>query len=383
MKITALRTYAVPPRWLFLKIETDAGVSGWGEPVLEGHVRTLAAKIEEYGTMLIGLDPARITDIWQMLYRNGCYRGGPVLMSALAGIDMALWDIRGRVLDQPVHALLGGRVRDRIRAYTWIGGDRADTLIEDAQAARDAGFTAAKFNVGGEIAMIESHRKVDAVVANIAALRDAMGPDFDLAVDFHGRVSVPMARVLLRELEPLRPLFVEDPVLQGQMDVLADLARMTPIPLACGERLHSRDAFKPVIEGRGAAIINPDTAHVGGITVMLRLGAWAETYDIAIAPHCPLGPVALAACLQVDALCHNAALQEFASGIHYNGGVGHGDYLVGGQDFRIEDGFLPIPDGPGLGIEVDEEAVRARVSQPEADWRAPVWRHADGSIAEW
>lgn len=382
MKITALRTFVVPPRWLFLKIETDAGISGWGEPVLEGHARTLAAKIDEYAPMLIGRDPGRITDIWQMLYRNGCYRGGPVLMSAIAGIDMALWDIRGKALDQPVHGLLGGRVRDRIRAYTWIGGDRADTLVEDARRARDAGFGAAKFNVGAELAMIDSHAAVDAIVANIGGLRDAMGPGFDLAVDFHGRASVPMARILLRELEPIRPLFVEDPVLSSQLDAMADLARATPITLACGERLHSRDAFKPVFESRAAGIVNPDTAHVGGITEMLRIGAWAETYDVALAPHCPLGPIALAACLQVDALCHNAVLQEFASGIHYNADVGHGDYVIGGKGPVVEDGYLPIPEGPGLGVEIDEEAVIARAAEGH-DWRAPVWRQADGSIAEW
>ena len=382
MRITALRTYVVPPRWLFLKIETDEGVSGWGEPILEGHARTLAAKVAEYADFLIGQDPARITDIWQMLYRNGCYRGGPVLMSALAGIDMALWDIRGKVLGQPVHGLLGGRVRDRIRAYTWIGGDRGETRIEDAKRAREAGFGMVKFNVGPELAMIGGRAAVDGIVTAIGDLRDAMGPEFDLAVDFHGRASVAMARVLLKELEPIHPIFVEDPVLPDQIDAMCDLARATPIPLACGERLHSRAAFKPVFEGRAASIVNPDTAHVGGITEMLRIGAWAETYDIAIAPHCPLGPIALAACLQVDALCHNAAFQEYAAGIHYNGAVGHADYLTDPSVLTADGGWMTIPDGPGLGIGIDEAAVEARAAEGH-DWRAPVWRHDDGSIAEW
>lgn len=382
MKITALRTFAVPPRWLFLKIETDEGISGWGEPVLEGHAATLAAKIAEYAPLLIGRDPGRITDIWQMLYRNGCYRDGPVLMSAISGIDMALWDIKGKALGQPVHALLGGRVRDRIRAYTWIGGDRAETLIEDAARARAQGYTAAKFNVAGELPMIASHAQIDAILANIGALRDAVGPDFDLAVDFHGRVSVPMARVLLAELAPIRPLFVEDPVLPGQLPAMADLARATPITLACGERMHSRADFRQLFELRAAGIINPDTAHVGGISEMLRIGAMAEAHDVALAPHCPLGPIAFAACLQIDALCHNAVLQEHATAIHYNGAIGQHDYVVGGKAVALEDGYLAIRDGPGLSVEVDEEAV-IRLSETGHDWRAPVWRHADGSIAEW
>lgn len=382
MKITALRTFAVPPRWLFLKIETDEGVSGWGEPVLEGHAATLAAKIAEYAPFLIGHDPARITDIWQMLYRNGCYRDGPILMSALSGIDMALWDIRGKSLGQPVHALLGGRVRDRIRAYTWIGGDVADTLIEDAHRAIADGYGAAKFNVAGALPMIASYAQIDAVTARIGALRDAVGPGFDLAIDFHGRVSVPMARVLLRELEPLHPIFVEDAVLSGQIPAMADLARATPIPLVCGERLHSQSDFRQVLELRAAGIINPDTAHVGGITAMLRLGAWAEAYDVALTPHCPLGPIALAACLQVDGLCHNAVLQEHASAIHYNGAIGQNDYITGGAAFALADGCIAIPDGPGLGIEVDERAVIGHAAAGH-DWRAPVWRHSDGAIAEW
>jgi galactonate dehydratase len=382
MKITALRTFVVPPRWLFLKIETDEGVSGWGEPVLEGHAETLAAKIAEYATFLVGRDPARIGDIWQTLYRNGCYRDGPVLMSAISGIDMALWDIQGKVLDRPVHALLGGRVRDRIRAYTWIGGDTADTLIEDAHRARADGYVAAKFNVAGAVPMIASHAEVDAIVARIGALRDAVGPGFDLAVDFHGRASVAMAKVLLKELEPLRPIFVEDPVLPGQIAAMADLARGTSIPLACGERLHSMAAFREVFERRAAGIVNPDTAHVGGITAMVRIGAWAEACDVALAPHCPLGPIAFAACLQVDAVCHNAVLQEHASRIHYNGDIGHGTYVAGGAGAALRDGFVAIPDGPGLGVEVDEAAVAEKAAQGHA-WRAPVWRHADGSIAEW
>lgn len=382
MKITALKTFVVPPRWLFLKIETDEGISGWGEPVLEGHAETLAAKIRELETVMIGRDPMLIEDTWQMIYRNGCYRGGPVLMSAMSGIDMALWDIKGKAYGQPVHALMGGRVRDRVRSYRWIGGDRPQNLIEEAQALLALGYDACKFNVTEELQYIDSNRKVDQILARLGALRDAVGSALDLAFDFHGRVHAPMAKVLLKEMEYLRPMFVEDAVVSAHVDVMADLARSTSITLCIGERLHSRYDFRPVFEKRAAGLINPDTAHVGGISEMVRIGHMAEAYDVGLAPHCPLGPIALAACLQVDAICYNAVIQEQSLGIHYNQGGDLNDYLTPDSRFKVVDGFLPIPMGPGLGIEVDEAVVAERAALGHA-WRAPVWRHADGSIADW
>ena len=382
MKVTALKTYLVPPRWLFLKVETDEGVSGWGEPVLEGHAGTLAACVHEMADFLVGQDPARIEDLWQLLYRNGCYRGGPVLMSALAGIDTALWDIRGRVLGQPIHALLGGPVRDRIRTYAWIGGDRPRELLAGAEALRARGFTACKFNVCDEMQVVDSHAKVDAAFRTLAAVREGVGTTMDLAFDFHGRVHLPMARVLLREVEGLRPLFVEDAVAAGAVEEAEGLSRLTSVPLCFGERMHNRSEFKHLFERRIAQVINPDPAHVGGISETLRIGAWAEAYDVGLAPHCPLGPVALAACLQIDALRHNAFIQEQSLGIHYNTGGEVTDYLLPGHDLRIEDGHLVIPTGPGLGIEVDEAAVVA-AAEVGHRWRNPVWRHADGSFAEW
>lgn len=382
MKITALKTFLVPPRWLFLKIETDSGLSGWGEPVLEGRAETLAALIGEMSDFLIGLDPRRINDIWQMLYRNGCYRGGPVLMSAIAGIETALWDILGKFHDAPVHALMGGAQRDKIKTYIWIGGDRPHDLVADALAARARGFGAVKMNVCEELTILDSHRQVDVVVARLSELREAVGATLDLAFDFHGRVHAPMARMLLKELAPLRPLFVEDPVAPGQLEAAAELSRATAIPLALGERMHSRAEFKALFEARAAQLINPDPAHVGGISETIRIGAMAEAYDIALAPHCPLGPIALAACLQIDAVCHNAAYQEQSLGIHYNQGGDLLDCITPASRFLYADGYLAIPQGPGLGIEVDEAKVidMAKIGHR---WRAPVWRHADGSIAEW
>jgi galactonate dehydratase len=382
MKITDVETFLVPPRWLFMKITTDGGLTGWGEPVLEGHARTLATKIEELREFLVGRDPLKIEDTWQAIYRNGCYRGGPVLMSALAGIDMALWDIKGKYHEAPVHSLLGGPVRDKIRSYCWIGGDRPDKLVEGAHAARAAGFGACKFNVCEELQYIDTNAKVAAIVQRLVELREAVGSTMDLAFDFHGRVHAPMARVLLKELEPLRPLFVEDAVVSTQIDTMADLARFTSIPLVIGERLHSRYDFKRVFETRAAAVINPDPAHVGGISETIRIGHMAEAYDVALAPHCPLGPIALAACLQVDAVCHNAVIQEQSGGIHYNATGDIAEYVTAAGGFTLDEGFIEIPKGPGLGIEIDEAHVVARAAVGHS-WRAPEWRHADGSIAEW
>ncbi|WP_376097684.1 galactonate dehydratase [Roseomonas sp. CCTCC AB2023176] len=381
MKITALTTFLVPPRWLFLKIDTDEGISGWGEPVLEGRAHSVAAMVEELADYLIGKDPSPIEDHWTVLYRGGFYRGGGVHMSALAGIDQALWDIKGKALNQPVHKLLGGPVRHRIRVYSWIGGDRpADTAAARERAA--LGFTAVKMNGTAEMGWIDSHGAVDAAVASLAAVREAVGPGFGIGVDFHGRVYRPMAKTLVRELEPFKPMFIEEPVLSGNAEALAEIAAATTIPIALGERLYSRWDFKPILARGHVDIIPPDPSHAGGITETRKIAAMAEAHDVAVALHCPLGPIALAANLQLDAVCHNAAIQEQSLGIHYNRGNDLLDYLSNPEVFRYEDGWVKIPEGPGLGIEVNEEHVRERAREGHR-WRNPVWRHGDGSFAEW
>lgn len=382
MKITDVSTFVVAPRWLFLKITTDEGLDGWGEPVLEGHAETMAAKIAELRDFLIGRDPLLIEDTWQAIYRNGCYRGGPILMSAISGIDMALWDIKGKYFGAPVHALIGGQIRSKIRSYRWIGGDRPANLIEGARQVLAEGFNAVKFNICEELQVVDTYKKVDGIVAMLSELREAVGNELDLAFDFHGRVHAPMAKILLKEIEHLRPIFVEDAVVSTQIDAMADLARYTSIPLTIGERLHSRYAFKEVFEKRAASVINPDTAHVGGISEMVRIGAMAEAYDVALAPHCPLGPIALAACLQVDAVCYTAFLQEQSLGIHYNQGGDLADYVTPEGGFELKDGYLAIPQGPGLGIVVNEDFVIEQAVKGH-QWRAPQWRHDDNSIAEW
>ncbi|MFI2103242.1 galactonate dehydratase [Isoptericola sp. NPDC019693] len=382
MKITSLTTFAAPPRWLFLKIETDEGIVGWGEPVLEGRAATVAAAVEELADYLVGKDPRQIEDHWTVLYRSGFYRGGGVHMSALAGIDQALWDIKGKALGVPVHELLGGRVRDRIKVYSWIGGDRP---AETAAAARDAvarGFSAVKMNGPEELQYLDTRDKVEKVVANVAAVREAVGPDVGIGVDFHGRVHRPMARVLLEALEPYHLMFVEEPVLSEHVDGVADVLRASSTPIALGERLYSRWDFRHVLESGVVDVIQPDLSHAGGITEVRKIAAMAEAYDVAVAPHCPLGPIALAACLQLDAVAYNAVIQEQSLGIHYNTSNDLLDYVVDPAVFAYSDGMVEIPRGPGLGIEVDEDYVRERAAVGHR-WRNPVWRHADGSFAEW
>jgi galactonate dehydratase len=382
MKIVRAETFHAAPRWLFLRIETDDGVVGWGEPIVEGRAATVEAAVHELCEYLIGKDPSRINDLWQTLYRGGFYRGGPVLMSAIAGIDQALWDIKGKTLGVPVHELLGGRVRDRMKTYRWVGGDRPADIIAQMKSLQALGYDTFKFNGTEEFGMLDGPRAVDAAVEKVAEIRAAFGHSISFGIDFHGRVSMPMARVLLRELEPFRPLFVEEPVLPEQSEYYPQLAAATPIPLAAGERMYSRFDFKRVFERGGLSIVQPDLSHAGGITECIRIAAMAEAYDIALAPHCPLGPVALAACLQVDFVSWNAVLQEQSIGIHYNQGVDLLDYVINKRDFECVDGYIAALPGPGLGVEIDEERLRAAAADPP-HWRNPVWRHADGSVAEW
>jgi galactonate dehydratase len=382
VKITPFSTYRVAPRWMFLKIETDEGITGWGEPVLEGRARTVEMAVRELAETLVGRDPLRINDHWQSMYRSHFYRGGPILMSAIAGIDQALWDIKGKAAGLPVHELLGGRVRDRMKVYSWVGGDRPAEVVENIRRLMEGGLDTFKLNGCEEMAMLDSVRAVDRAVAVVAEIRAAFGTQIDFGLDFHGRVAMPMAKPLLRELEPLRPLFVEEPVLAEQAEHYPALAASTSIPLAAGERMYSRFEFKRVLQQGGIAILQPDLSHAGGITECHKIAAMAEAHDVALAPHCPLGPVALAACLQVDFISWNAMLQEQSMGIHYNRGAELLDYVLNKEDFRIRDGCIAALPRPGLGVEIDEERV-LHASRNPPDWHNPQWRHADGSVAEW
>ncbi|MDV3308254.1 MAG: galactonate dehydratase [Cyclobacteriaceae bacterium] len=382
MKISRYELFLVPPRWLFLKIETDEGISGWGEPVIEGRAATVRTAVDELMAYLVGKDPMRIEDHWNVMYRGGFYRGGPVLMSAIAGIDQALWDIKGRFYKAPVYELLGGKCRDKIKVYSWIGGDRPADVGNAARDIVSRGFAALKMNATEELQYVDSYEKVDHAVARIAAVREAVGPGVGIGIDFHGRVHKPMARVLARALEPYRPMFIEEPVLPENNEALREIARSVAIPIATGERMFSRWEFKNLLKDGYVDIIQPDLSHAGGITECKKILSMAEAFDVAAAPHCPLGPIALAACLQVDATCHNAFIQEQSLGIHYNQGSDLLDYLADNKVFRFDQGFVTIPDGPGLGIEINEDHVR-RMAAKGHDWHNPVWRHEDGSVAEW
>jgi galactonate dehydratase len=303
-------------------------------------------------------------------------------MSAIAGIDQALWDIKGKALGVPVADLLGGRVRDKIRVYSWIGGDRPADTATAAKAAVERGFTAVKMNGTNELQILDTTAQLEVALTNVAAVREAVGPDIGIGVDFHGRVHKPMAKVLLRELEPFNLMFIEEPVLSENLsDFLAPLAA-TSTPIALGERLYSRWDFKSVLASGVVDIIQPDPSHAGGISETRRIAAMAEAHDIAVALHCPLGPIALATCLQLDGASYNAFIQEQSLGIHYNTGNDLLDYLIDPSVFDYDNGYVKIPTGPGLGIEINEDYVTERATIGHR-WRNPIWRHTDGSVAEW
>jgi galactonate dehydratase len=381
LNITRIETFLVPPRWLFVRIETDDGHVGWGEPIVEGRAEAVASVVATLAERLLGADAGRIEDHWQVMTKGGFYRGGPVLSSAVAGIDQALWDLKGKALGVPVYELLGGPVRDTARVYTWVGGNTVEALAEHALRAKELGFDAVKCNAAAQLEHIDSPAMVHRIVDQFAELREAVGDSMDFALDFHGRFSTAMSRRLLPLLEPLLPLFVEEPVLPEFSRDLERVCASTSIPIATGERLYSRWDFRDVLPA-GIAVAQPDLSHAGGISEVRRIAAMAEAYDVAIAPHCPLGPIALAASLQVDFATPNFLIQEQSLGIHYNLGNDLLDYLVDPTVFAFDDGRVRRPTAPGLGVEVDEAAVRKAAEAPHR-WRNDVWRRKDGSFTEW
>ena len=382
MKIVEIHTYKVRPRWGFVEILTDNDISGWGEAVLEGHCDTVLACVDEMKDVLIGEDPGQIEDIWTTLYRAGFYRGGGVMMSAISGIDQALWDIKGKYYDAPVYELLGGACRKKMKVYSWIGGDRPRDVGKAALERKEAGFTAVKMNATEELQMVDTYDKIDAVLERVAAVRETCGKYFGIAIDFHGRVHKPMAKILAKKLEEFDPMFIEEPVLCEHMEYFPEIAAACNIPIATGERLYSRYDFKRLFKIGGVDIIQPDLSHAGGISEVKKIAAMAEAYDIALAPHCPLGPIALAACLNVDACSYNAVTQEQSMGIHYNVGKSVLDYVLNPEDFAFIDGYVKLPRLPGLGIKINKELVLEENKTPHK-WKNPIWRHFDGSIAEW
>jgi len=382
-KVVGYKLFMVPPRWLFLSVGTEDGVVGWGEPVLEGRARTVAAAVSELmDKYVLGTDASNIEGTWQLLYRGGFYRGGPILMSAISGIDQALWDIKGKTLGVPVYDLLGGTCRNAVRVYHWVGGDSPSEVSEQALELIEKGFTAVKMNIAGRLHSIESSHKVKEITDRVAQVRGAIGDKVDIAIDFHGRVTAAMAPRLARALEPYSLLFMEEPILPAIPSRLAQLKASSTIPIAFGERLYTRWGFRPFLESGVLDVAQPDISHAGGISECKKIGSLMETHGGQVAFHCPLGPIALASCIQVAATLPNYLIQEASFGMHYNEGIEITDYLEDASVFNVSDGFIALPTAPGLGIVVDEDAVRD-ASIKGHDWANPVWRHEDGALSEW
>ncbi|RAL01119.1 enolase C-terminal domain-like protein [Aspergillus ibericus CBS 121593] len=378
--ITQIEYFRVPPRWLFVKVTDSQGNTGWGEASLEGHTEAVEGCLNAFIERFIGLEANDIEHIWQNGYRMGFYRGGPILMSALSGIDIALWDLKARRFGVPIYELLGGKVRDRLRVYAWIGGDRPGDVEIQARGRISQGFKAVKMNATEDIGWLDSP---GALNASVERLKTVKSLGLDAGVDFHGRVHKAMAIQLAHKLAPHEPLFIEEPLLSEHPESVTALSKLVPIPIALGERLHSRWDVKPFLESASVSILQPDISHVGGISELRRIAVMAEAYDVALAPHCPLGPIALAANIQVDAVSANFAIQEMSLGIHYNHGSADLEtYIKNGDVWTVKDGMLDLPRGPGLGIELDEDKIRAATVNAKA-WRSPCFEGPGGEWREW
>lgn len=383
MKITKVETFHVKPRWTFLKIYTDTDIIGLGEPVLEGHSIAVAAVVNEFADYLIGKDPLMIEHHWQALYRGGFYRGGPILLSALSGIEQALWDIKGKYYNAPVYEMLGGKCRNKIRMYTHIkkaaikDGNTAQEMVEIAKERLKKGYSALKYSIIPPIKVIDNKAELDKHIDRFAKVRETIGDEIDLAIDFHGRVSPAMAKRLIDCLKEYYPFFIEEPVLPENVDCLANIAHSTSIPIAAGERLFGKWAYRELIEKQAVSIVQPDICHVGGIFEGRKIAAMAELYFGSVAPHNPLGPISLASCLQLDACTPNFLAQE------HPGNDDDSDLGVGyiKEPFVIKDGYIEVPTKPGLGVELDEKAIKEKLY--DGKWTTPRQYHEDGSVADW
>ena len=384
MKITRFETFFVRPRWLILKVHTDEGIVGIGEPILECRAHSCAAAVQEIGQNIIGENPLEIERLWQRMYRGGFYRGGPVIMSAISGIEMALWDIKGKVLGVPVYDLMGGKVREKIRMYTHVkaiaikGGNTVEEMCRLAQKRlAEWGMTALKYSIIAPIRPIIGMAEMKPHIERFAAVRETIGEAVDLAIDFHGRVTPANALRLIDALEPYHPMFIEEPVLPDNVDEMVDIARRTHVPLAAGERLFGRWGYRELIEKQAVRVLQPDLCHVGGIFEARKIAAMGEVYHMYMAPHNPLGPISLAACLQLDACIPNFLVQEFP-GIPEGWDLGR-ELLK--EPFEIRDGYIDVPTKPGLGVELNDDALEAL---KDDGWRKNQYvTYEDGSQADW
>ncbi|KAK2608879.1 hypothetical protein QQS21_002592 [Conoideocrella luteorostrata] len=379
-KLSKIEYFRVPPRWLFVKITDDAGNTGWGEATLEGHTQSVEGCLDAWIDQYTGLEADEIEQIWQMSWRKSFYRSGPVFMSALSGLDIALWDLKARKLNVPIYELLGGKLRSKLKVYAWIGGDRPSDIEQAALARKAQGFTAVKMNATEDLAWLDVPSALDTCVSRVQAVKAL---NLDVGIDFHGRLHRPMAKQLAARLEVHRPLFIEEPLLSEHVEAIKALSAQTTIPIALGERLHSRWDLKPFLEASCIDILQPDICHIGGISELKRMASMAEAYDVPIAPHCPLGPIALAASLQVAAATANFAIQEMSLGIHYNvGGYDLLSYIKNPEIWDVKDGYVELMRGPGLGIDVNEDLVREASVGAEA-WVSPGFVGPGEELREW
>lgn len=381
-KIKTIEYFRVLPRWLFVKVCDEQGNYGWGESTLEGHTLAVEGCLDSLRGRFVGYEADDIEHLWQTAYRLGFYRGGPVLMSALSGIDIALWDLKARRLHLPLYQLLGGKVRHKVKVYAWIGGDRPRDVERAAKERMAQGFTAIKMNATEDIDWLDSPRALDSSVERLKTVK-ALG--MDAGLDFHGRLHKPMAKQLAKALEPYHPLFIEEPLLSEHSEGIKQLSLLTTIPIALGERLYSRWDVKRFLHDTSVDILQPDISHCGGISELCKIATMAEAYDVAIAPHCPLGPIALAACVQFAMATPNFVIQEMSLGIHYNVEAGQYDitnYVKDKSVWNVKDGYVEGLHGEGLGIEVDEEEVR-EVAKTAPAWTLKGFTGPDGSIREW
>lgn len=385
--IDEIAAFTVPPRWIFVRLRCDDDTVGWGEAIVPKRVQAVLGAIRDIEANIRGEDAARVEELWQRMHRGAFFRGGPILGTAAAAIEQALWDAKGRRHGLAVHEFLGGAVRERIRAYAWVGGDNPHDVVEHTRKRVKQGFTAVKMNVAAQLDYLELRSAVDAVVARVMSLREVFGADLGIAVDFHGRANHVIARTLLRELEPARLMWVEEPTSPECDDTLSALRNAAgATPLATGERLTSRWQIKQLLTSGAVDILQPDVA-LTGLFELEKICRIAEAYDVAVAPHCPNGPVALAASLQVGFCCANVGIQECSYGLHYHAGYAGlpagepTDYVTDPAPVQPRDGHFTRLTGPGLGIDIDEKAVAER----RQEWRLPdpTWRHPDGRISEW
>ncbi len=392
MKITAIETHVCNARmrnWIFVKVLTDQpGLWGWGEATLEWHTRSVVGAIEDISQLLIGEDPTRIEYLWQMMYRQHFWHGnGIVRGTAISGIDIALWDILGKVHGVPVHRLWGGPVRDYVRLYCHLGGGKMEDFYETtpgdatrfaelAQAAVEDGFTAFKTMAVPETAPLEGLRPIKYAEACVAAMRDAVGDDIDIMVDCHARPSPRMGMQFAKALEPYGLYFFEEPCWPETIDDIALIQRAVTTPIATGERLISQHAFRELLEKRACSVLQPDITHCGGLTEARRIAAMGEAYRVALAPHNPQGPVSTAASLELGFATPSYSICE---SVHLD--VPWRSDVVS-ESFTIEkEGRLVRPsDKPGLGIEINEEEVKKHPFEQEVLQRT---FYADGSVGDW